>query len=143
MTFHRIGITATLVAALAIICSLGISGCGPMPLLTAGSQSTDILGAKTVQEAIQRAINEANVDITAAARVLNRNERAKIVSKSDAATLRQTLKEAADEVDLAQAILRQTDPDHEAAGTHLELAQTMILAIRKQIDRQTQQEKPK
>ncbi|HON93729.1 MAG TPA: hypothetical protein PKZ07_19325 [Sedimentisphaerales bacterium] len=137
MTFHRIGVVATLMALACIV-----FGCQPMTVtgwgMAPGPESTNLRTAATPYEAIQRAINEANVDITAAARVLNQNARAGVISKSDAATFRQTLKESAQSVDVAQDILREGDTD--SARSHLDLAQVLILRARREIDQQSRKE---
>lgn len=137
MIFHRTGMT--IIVAL-MVCL--IAGCQPMPIsgfgMAPGPESTNLRTAATPADAIQRSINEANIDITAAARVLNQNFRAGVITRPEYAGLRQTLKESAQAVDLTQDILRAGDVD--SATAHLDAAGVLIARARREIQQQSSKE---
>jgi predicted small lipoprotein YifL len=113
---------------LAILFALALTACGSKPIHPDKP--------KTPQEAAQQALDEANVDITAAASTLIQAYKDGAVSDANLRDWRETLNEARDAADKAQALLNVGDLSTaqgkiKAAQALLGVAQKRLLAIKK------------
>lgn len=108
--------------------ALALSGCGTMfsGLSTVGV-SKDVSPA---QQKAQASINEANILITATANVVVENVKAGIMTKAEGQGYVNKLREFANRVDDAQALVNSGLPD---AQSQAELVHRLVLALHREV----------
>lgn len=122
---------------LIVVLALALSGCGSIGGLFQKSDIPVSATMSTQAQEVQKALNEANVTLTAAATVVAQNVTEGIITKPDGQAYIARIKEFAKQVDAAQILLKGGDILN--ANTQAQILSKLILALHREVASRSRQ----